>query len=242
MWAGFQPHIIYWSYMYNGHCAEQIINTDFAFWQSLHHPWRIYLTKVQQSFQSNRTALIAGGHPWRRCAKATLDDCWNAMQDSVIGTASSEKMWQNLRSQSRPPLNKPQVTSLPRQCFARFAVFGFLWFKTSPSGGLVNVSVLGSLLMQWDRISLTSVPGSWSCQCLNRSSAFSDNECGEEKPSAEEKVTGCSGWLIDPPTDIKYLFVSACLEWLHEPFYGCQINQQFKKSSWILGAKIWAVY
>lgn len=193
MWAGFQPHIICWSYMYNGlpqlHCAEQITNTDFAFWQSLHHPWRIHLTKVQQSFQSRETALTAGGHPWRRCGKATLDDCWNAMQDSVIGTASSEKMWQNLKSQSgRLPTSHRWPLSLDN------ALQGLLYLVSSGlkhgrAAGLVNVSVLCSLLMQWDRISLTSVPGSWSCQCLNRSSAFSDNECGE----AEEKVTGCSG-------------------------------------------------
>lgn len=98
------------------------------------YPWRVYLTKVQQSFQSNRAALgIAGGHPSRRRAKATLDDSWNATRDLIIGAACSEKMWRNLKSQSRPSPEEQRATSLPRQRFARFEVFGFLWFKTSQS-------------------------------------------------------------------------------------------------------------
>lgn len=98
------------------------------------YPWRVYLTKVQQSFQSNRAALgIAGGHPSRRIAKATLDDSWNATRDLIIGAACSEKMWRNLKSQSRPSPEEQRATSLPRQRFARLAVFGFLWFKPSQS-------------------------------------------------------------------------------------------------------------
>lgn len=68
-----------------------------------------------------------------------------------------------------------QTTSLPRQRFARFAVFGFSsGLQHQGAAGLANSSLQRSLLMQRNSVSVTSVSGSWSCRCVNTRAALSD--------------------------------------------------------------------
>lgn len=116
---------------------------------------------------------VAGGRPSRSRAKATLENCWN----EVIAAVYPEEMQQDLKklnpncllNSSERPLcpDKARLTNI--RCIPCSLCLVSSGFRAGK-----HERAVCSLLMECNRVSVTSLPGSWSCQCASMRTACSD--------------------------------------------------------------------